>query len=622
MREVYIDGKLADVEESQHEGYIFTSPLFRDFSSIASNRSTTVKMPNTSNNRTIFRLSNLPNIITDFPYIIHTYKEYRGGLLFIDGICVLLKTTHEAFEIAVKWGTGIGLSSLKEAKLRELEADVKNPSDLDYIKLNIFLSASSDSQAGFIVADFGLGAGKVENSHPSVTISYILSLITKYTGVEFNNQPDIFKKTWIPLIDKYANELIWQDYEAVTGSGLYVPSSIARFSYIKLAPVISGNPDIISTPLNISVIKGTIDSTIVVSGLAILTGITQQSGTRVRLFATKEDDTSEVFTDQHFDIIDGKCDMQINMSIELSEDTNVWLLIQYVYGGNVSGIDDGATIGITNQLTITRKQTYVNPGLEKFPTVPNLPDMTVQDFIKVIMQMFGLFTYYEYNQSSGINAEKVTFIPISKIYSRQNGANDYTNKLLNTSGGRFNLSFTYGDYARKNNFKYKADDDVLTNANGYLLIDNQTLEAEKDIHEVPFSPSDNVIDANGNTFARINLYKMDGEEKKTNNPKYRILAESSYVSEYGYVYKSGVFDSTLHFMGNNGLISKYYKEFQAIIERPVVAECYVYLKNAELYNFSELTPIYIDGIYYMLLKATVQNNGIATLQLIKMPPIR
>ena len=87
IREVYIDNKLVDVENNSATGYIFSSPIFRDISYIMSNRTTTYKLPKTSHNLTIFGLSDNPDVVSDFPYMIHDLKEYREGILFIKGEC-------------------------------------------------------------------------------------------------------------------------------------------------------------------------------------------------------------------------------------------------------------------------------------------------------------------------------------------------------------------------------------------------------------------------------------------------------------------------------------------------------------------------------------------------------
>ncbi|MFR9166369.1 MAG: hypothetical protein ACLVKO_09220 [Dysgonomonas sp.] len=56
-----------------------------------------------------------------------------------------------------------------------------------------------------------------------------------------------------------------------------------------------------------------------------------------------------------------------------------------------------------------------------------------------------------------------------------------------------------------------------------------------------------------------------------------------------------------------------------MLNRPVLAECSVYLKDMDLITFREDTPVYIDGVYYMPIEVTVQPNSVAKCKLIKMP---
>ncbi len=86
------------------------------------------------------------------------------------------------------------------------------------------------------------------------------------------------------------------------------------------------------------------------------------------------------------------------------------------------------------------------------------------------------------------------------------------------------------------------------------------------------------------------------------------------------VYKSASFDDSLKFGGTNGLLNKYYSGYQAILNRPIVAEFNVKLSDIELHLFKEINPIYIDGSYYMPITVTVQTNGVVNCKAIKMPP--
>lgn len=626
IREVFIDGKQIDIENDNAAGYIFTSPIFRDITRILANRTTTYKVPKTSRNLTIFGLSDNPDVLTDFPYQEHTFSEYRNGLIFISGICTLLKISDNELELAVIWGNTINLLSLKDLKLREL----KSTNYLRWSSESAFLDNTSTDQFGFIVVDFGRGTNDFQYIHPSITIKGILDIITESTGVNFKYPErfdDVFTKKWIPLLDKNADAITWKDYtvEAMSDGFWDTTPSIHA---IKLRAGDNKHNIIQDQRIGWSAdckvfVTFFIDfydkNPRVVNGEYMDAAIGVQN-----LFRG-------VFYDRVSAHADGHYRHQYTIEYEYSHTIPAFPLMltpffSYVDGnGKFSKLNDVELYIFT--LTATIKQEKVQLG-DKFPITPNLPDLSVIEYLKTIMQMYGLYTYYDYK----LDDSTVEFISIDDVYSYKHEkdnekgikAYDWTDKLVETNRGRFNLTFTYGDYAQKNNFRYSKDDTVATNADGYLLIDNETIPLEKDIVDISFSPSDNTTDGSqgetANVFALIKLYDNDGN---TNSVKDRILTYRGYETSdkqgNPIKYVSAYFDDALKFSGEKGLLKEYYTAFQHILKRPVIAECYVYLSDLELHEYREAYPVYIDGTYYMPIEVTVQTDSLVVCKLIRMP---
>lgn len=86
------------------------------------------------------------------------------------------------------------------------------------------------------------------------------------------------------------------------------------------------------------------------------------------------------------------------------------------------------------------------------------------------------------------------------------------------------------------------------------------------------------------------------------------------------VYKSASFDDSLKFGGANGLLNKYYSGYQLALKYPIIVEFSVKLSNYEITTLNMLQPVYIDGVYYMLIEAVVGTNNITRCKAIKMPP--
>lgn len=624
IREVYIDNKLVDVENNSATGYIFSSPIFRDISYIMSNRTTTYKLPKTSHNLTIFGLSDNPDVVSDFPYMIHDLKEYREGILFIKGQCALLKVGDSEMELSVIWGNTVNIMDIKDKKLRELDSlhSIRWNSSSGFLNSDVI---PNRPQYGFVQVDFGKGLSDFQYIHPSVTMQYILDLITSTTGVTFNipltdlTGNELLKKMWIPLIDKNADALTWVDYTVEATFDSYDSSSIGvNLFFIKTD---NNKHDIIQQGLikwNDKPCKIVLhfdiefhDNNPKMEDGTYMNAITGVNA-RGQRFENNVKSTNGTYKDS------------FDFEYDFTEPS---IIIQPKIGyldksGNRSKLNDPVIDSFN--LTVSMQQEEMEFG-DSFSITPNLPDITVSEYLKSIMQMFGLYVYYDYSKSE----DQIYFASIGSMYNLKSKAYNWTNNLLNTTSGRFNITFRYGDYTRNNSMKYKDDDTVLTNANGYITIDNTTIVAtEKELITLPYAASDNdtivedslVGDYN---IAKIKLYDSEGEVQKV---EYRVLSEVYHSDDNGiYLGPIGaVFDESLKFNGDNGILKKYYTEFQRILNRPIVVEFYVRLDNLDLATFDALRPVYIDGTYYMILELTSQINGdqnLCTVKAIKMPSV-
>lgn len=620
IREVKIDGQLVDVNDENAEGYIFNSPIFRDLNDILSNRTSTYKIPITDYNRKVFGLSDNPEVISDFPYQEHNIEEWRNGILFFRGVCALLATNDNNFELSVTWGNTINLLKLRDLNLRDLSSD----DSLRWNSNTPFMDYNSTDNFGFPLLDFGKGINDMQYIHPSVNLQYIIDLITSNTSVEFQypsrfNQ--IFPKTWIPLTDKNANRLTWNDYRAqfnVDNIFTYPAPISENHSYLKLN-VFGGGSNIIDAGNNYSYIKGKSGATVEIYLSAIFNvgNISSNPGQyKLMIYAYGGGQT---FDKKFFDIVkneDGNwtSTVSMNMTFDLSQDIDIALRCSYTTDENPYLNLASSTVSNIFASTAYVKYDEVRLG-DVYPIVPNLPDLTCVEFLKSLMWMYGLFTYYNRNDS------KVYFISIDDIYRKKPDAYDWTHKLIDTTAGRFRLVYGYGSYKQNNIVLYAEDDTVKTNANGVIKLNNLALGTKpKDLFTLPYAPSDNItIGEANNTYARIPLYQDENGNVETNNVTYRVLSEGRYKQSDTILYKSLFFDESQKFSGDRGLLNEHYKAYQHILQHPIVATCYIYLEDMELCLFDESRPVFIDGVYYAPVQVTVQPNGLATCNLIKMP---
>lgn len=112
-----------------------------------------------------------------------------------------------------------------------------------------------------------------------------------------------------------------------------------------------------------------------------------------------------------------------------------------------------------------------------------LPDLSQKDFIKSIVQLFGLTFQTElFEDSIKVN----TF---SKVLENIPNAIDISSWVHNPENVR--PSFKFGDFAQRNTIIWQEDDTVTENYNnGAILIADTTLEAEKNIIELPYAATE------------------------------------------------------------------------------------------------------------------------------------
>jgi hypothetical protein len=134
-----------------------------------------------------------------------------------------------------------------------------------------------------------------------------------------------------------------------------------------------------------------------------------------------------------------------------------------------------------------------------------LPDITQIDFIKLICNMFGLIPEVTPRD------RKILFWNFSKLYENIPNARDWSAYL---SEREDETEFKFGDYAQSNYLKYKECSDVIKdNGKGTLLVNDETLQLEKDILTLSIATCDEVTvayTAPTVNMSRIAMNKWDG----------------------------------------------------------------------------------------------------------------
>ena len=235
---------------------------------------------------------------------------------------------------------------------------------------------------------------------------------------------------------------------------------------------------------------------------------------------------------------------------------------------------------------------------EKFPLVPNLPDIKQIDFIKAVASMVGLFALPD-----GENGIK--FIPFDNLSANKSKAVDWTNRVImayNSVTPR-NLQYTLDNIAQNNWFRYKEDDNVMGNYDGNIQVDDATIEYERDAITLPFSACSTKGDV-----AYIPLYSYnDNGELQYNKANPRILLLDG---------TKGIFKG----LEWTTLIANNYQTYKGLINNAKVVTEYIRLNSIELRDLEMDIPVYLAqyGCYLAIIEIKTKENDICECKLLKL----
>lgn len=169
----------------------------------------------------------------------------------------------------------------------------------------------------------------------------------------------------------------------------------------------------------------------------------------------------------------------------------------------------------------------------------NLPEMKQKDFLKGIAHMFGLI--YEQDE----NIQRVRIRQFDEIQTNKGAAIDWSDKLHvpASADDRRKPQIVFGiGYARVNHFRYKEDENVTEGyGDAALMIDNQNLDPEKTVIELPFAATESETQLSGfNVPQIVQFQRKDGDDLITDVEEYNAgiqYSQGRYVTYNGALYR-------------------------------------------------------------------------------------
>lgn len=486
---------------------------------------------------------------------------------------------------------------------------------------------------------------------PSVTVQYILDLITAQTGVEFgwsNQAKEILKGLAVPLITRKA------DAQTVVGrfEGTFLKTDnlgILDFQPTSLSEVFDGmeighiysqlNVKISSTMIFDVQMNWSWDASKVTPSLHkswIYGGSTETQAVylyppcyieiKVVSKHTSDQEESEYtktyiagrtsdyegtdpsVSDTSDQLVGGRFVHLVagRGEIELEEGDIVTFEMKHPKNQRLNGLKC-----YNGRLSASIKQSDGVPYGGNFPIGKNLPDIKVTDFLKCICILTSTFP------SQRFIGGTLTFADIVNLWEAKAQAVDWTKKLIPSEASNHprQTDFSVEDYCQHNIYKWKEDDTVYQQHDADMTIDNKTLEYTQDVCTLPFAATD------GN---RIPIYEWESKRYTFGRTTTTVQVATQYkackdrivnLTKNDDGYAELAFNIDLQDIFDNKLekLRKTVANPHHIVER-------FNLSDLEILNFDETKPVYLAqyGAYFAVLEIKTTNSGYCEVTMIEL----
>lgn len=579
--ELYIKGESVDFGDSEIT-LNFKSNLLGDISKITASNSYTITLPRTDKN---IRLLEFPDVAGHESYMMRDYfnaEYYRNGVKLFDAKAVLISCSEDGFNVALTWGMS--------EKFIQLMNDDKSIQEFADMALPWNSSTTYDNglvngqlSHGYIRHNAGIDVDSNRDKifiHPSVNCMRLLEEIASYYGLtmDWGSYKQYIELLYLPLISQKASSK-YNFFEAnITGT---LDSDI---KYVKF------------TQINR------------VDGINISN--TETYGDVVRIYETSLDWELDILihTNKHntLNVVElafysnaqyikslqissndiGLCAYKGVIPFDITEYSNITIRIR---------INNGALLGIIKSyIKIFSEDVQSVSYNQYYPIGSNLPDISVVDFIKQICWLFGLFAI---KSDTG-----VSFISVNKIIDNRDKAVDWSKKLVPTGWTAKETSYTFGDFAQKNYFRYEENENAKS-ADGYMVVQNKTLDHEKDLAKLPYTAGGDNGDMRAVPYFK---WSEDGTTVELEDCGDRIMQlVISFDSQ-------GKEDACLDFsdLKFQNRVSRFgLSSYQDLIKSPFVIKDTFRLTEIDLKNIDYTIPVYIERYAAFFAIISIKSQG-------------
>lgn len=630
--ELYINGKKADIDSSTSISLNYKSNFLSDISKIVSNNSYTIKLPKTANNLRVIECAHIPSAVSNFPYLIHAGTLVRDGVEIIRDANVVLLSVGEQIEVALSWGNISNFDSILEddAGLRDLSYGMSQGTDyVEWKKLESNTAQFPQIEYGYKKNETGAWY------HPVVTAKWIMDKIASSYGITFDFPSDIsseMSKMIVPLLSRndaqrqidsnawlmqcLGNEEMSRQIDMFTARRRrFLFASPASNYYVEYKYYETGGIGGFTIGFNPKFrnVKAHITWDVKLKAHSLVP-YDNDFAPNIVLFNPANNKAYATFVPSEKILIEDKGGngnvyefvFNIDEDVDLVDDEqNDYDLSNYLEFSTNEYIEYNVDSAEAGAMLFSPYSGTIDLGVDdkvnsRFYFVPNLPDIKQIDFLKAITSMLGLFA---------IPSDRFTikFVKFDTVVENKSKAVDWSNRLVQAYFDKTpgEITYTLDDFAQHNRFLYKEDDTVRRNYDGDIPVDNQTLDYERDVVELPFAASGT---RGGVAYIPIYSYSSDAELEYDDSVSPRILTLNES--------NQGVFTG----LEWETLLNGHYSSYKEIVNKPRVIVEDIRLTAVELQMLDLSVPVYLSqyGSYWVIISVKTKKNDICEVKLLKM----
>lgn len=612
---LFIDGELVDLDDSTKITLNIKSNLFTDLSKIVSNNSYTIKLPKTVRNQRVIKHADLPACSTDYPRKYHEARYIRNGVEIIPNGKAVFMSGADSFEVALIWGNISLLSGIVGGD--KTLNDLKDSYPEYYTIWKREFSNYQDS-ANFIMADMNMGVRNYDSKnyvHPCVRAGWILERISQDSGINFlfpNNIMDsLINRLLVPMLTKKGKGEDDNNQFGVTGvydNGSldgYVLTVLLQDYYKNNYLEIVGSRD--GLYAGVKILKN--NTKIHIRGRMFFNFVrAEMPNPRFVAYKVVDGAAEEVFSVSYISL-ERKGDQDWFVSFEYDDYTTLLDagdVIYFAFADTGFFTNSwGSTTFVIGLLAFIEDTNVFEDGVSDgyYPIISNLPSVKQIDFLKALSAMSGTFAVVK-------NDTTIQFVSMDEVISNKGKAIDWTRKVVASyqDNKPKTISFSLDGFAQKNIYKWKEDSSVSGSYDGYIYVNDETIEASKDSVTLSFAATDMRVDK---AYIPIYEYGDNDEVGKLGKVDPRILLE---------INNNGKSKATFSGLGWSALLSKNYQSYQKVVRNPVIITEKIEISDIDLKELDVTVPVYLGqyGRYYALISVKAEDTGVCECKLLQL----